>query len=211
MKKILIIVLCLSVLGCFTHSFMHTLNYSTQGSDLSLTDVLTGYDLTSITLKEDEIIYYNLLDKDTYSSLGFFDAMSVISRSDDALSLTFASTKVVDSDEYDSMFFLCDIIILDNEIYLYVSYITDDGLNRTLYKADNSTLVSEADLNDFEVSTIKNDLVSDIFSTIKLFSFKYIFIIIAALVIIFMIHIVCKIRRPFKTTEQSEDDSVIDG
>lgn len=203
MKKILIsiIVLCCLVFCGFTHSLICTLNYYEQGDNASLTDVLTGYDFTGISLKEDELIYYNLLDKDTYSSLNFFEAMNVIFRSEEALSLTFASSKKIDTNKYDSMFFLCDIIILDNETYLYVSYITDDGVCSTIYKADNNTFVLEADLNVFEVSTIKNDLVSDTISTIKLFSFNYVFIIITAVVIIFLIYIVYKIKKNQKSRD----------
>lgn len=209
MKRILIsiIVLCCLLFCGFTHSLICTLNYCEQGDNVSLTDVLTGYDVTSISLKEDKLIYYNMLDKDIYSSLNFFEAMNVIFRSDDALSLTFASSKTIDTNKYDSIFFLCDIIILDNEAYLYVSYITDDGICNTIYKADNNTIVSEADLNGFEVSTIKNDLVSDTISTIKLFSFNYVFIIITAVVIIFLIPIVYKISRRFKTNQENKGEN----
>ena len=175
MKKIIIsTLLCiLFIFSCLTVSLFNTLGYKNQQSTTIFTDILTGYTSEHISCEENELRYYDVLTKDTYSSLNVFQALKLIFCSDNIRSMTWASSKRPVTSGYEMEFFLCDVILCEENTYLYVSYISEDGFKSTIFRADKNLLQSVAEYDDFQTDDIASALILDSFSTLLIKGLKH--------------------------------------
>lgn len=125
MKKAISIILSVIIVlsGIFFCLYTYTLNYSYKPEYVTLKDALTGYSKEMTTIDKYEKDYYNLLESCNLKCLNFFEASSVIMTSTKTPSLTFASSKFFDSKNYDSMFFLCSVIIKKTTRRIYMWHI----------------------------------------------------------------------------------------
>lgn len=175
MKKIICIIISILIIlsSFFVCLYAYTLNYENQKDYTSFQDVVSGYPKGATTIGNYEKDYYAMLDSCTYTCLNFFEASSVILSSDNVQAIIFASNKLFDSEEYDSIFALAKVFVREDGVFVLVTHKPDGRLAHSLYRMDNKEFVEQLNVDDLENEDIASDIVHDCFSSCFLFLKKY--------------------------------------
>ncbi len=203
MKKVLCIVISLiiTVSAFFCCLYAYTLNYDYQKDSTSFQDVISGYPKDMTTIGKYGKDYYNLLDSYTYTCLNFFQASSILLTSDNVQTIRFASSKLFDSEKYDSILAIATVIIKNDSVYVFVSHKTNGRIAHSLYSINNNDFIEQISETDFEVENISSDIVHDSFASSYLFLKKYgIIFAVILLIIIACIFFVSKQKKQGQVT-----------
>lgn len=175
MKKVICIIVSIIIVfsSFFVCLYLYTLNYDYQKDYTSFQDVISGYPKESTTIGKYEKNYYDLLDSYTYTCLNFFEATSVILTSGNVQTITFASSKMFESEKYDSIFALAKVVIRDDGAYILVTHKPDSRIKHSIYSIDNEAFVEQINADDFESHNIAADIIHDCFSFFFTFLKKY--------------------------------------
>lgn len=188
MKKFISIIcsvlLVISVLSFFLYTY--TLNYKYQPDVTTFEDVITGYKKSMTSIGKYEEDYFNLLNSCTYQSLNYFEASALLLTSNNVQTITFASSKYYDSEEYPLIFFLGTVVLKDDKTFLYVAYTGDDGLAHTVFEITDKNIKAQINVSDLEYENLISDTIQSSFGTLTLLTRKYgiIFTVITTVIIL---------------------------